>query len=110
MQRLVIVGDAIMVLVEGTARGVDQDRAKRAVPTIECGLGQFDAATQTLQIDLAHTHRAEVYVLSSRGQRLSRADRLGHAGDYGSSLQRLEDGFAVDAGLAQRVLMRSHTV
>ncbi len=61
MERLVIVGDAIVVLVEGTALGVDQDRAKGAVPIVECGLGQFDAATQTLQIDLAHTHRAEVY-------------------------------------------------
>jgi hypothetical protein len=112
MQCLVIVRDAIVVFVEGLAVCADQDCTKRSVPVVECGAGKFDTAMQALQIDFAQDHRPEVYgrCLTGSGQCLGSGDRLRDAGDDGRHLQCLEDGFSVDAGLAQGVFVGDHAV
>jgi hypothetical protein len=61
VQCLVVVRNPVVVLMEGTAFGVDQDGAERRVPVVESGVGKFDTPPQMLQIDFAHAHRPEVY-------------------------------------------------
>ena len=48
VQCLIVIRGPVVVLVEGPAFGIDQDRAERRVPAVESGVGKFDTATQTL--------------------------------------------------------------
>ena len=112
MQCLVVVGDAVVVLVERLTVGADQHRTERTVSVLQCDAGKLNAATQVLQIYPTDDHRPEVYGwgLAGGGQCLSGGYRLGNPGNDGRNLQCLQDRFAVDAGLAQGVLVGHHAV
>jgi len=78
MQCLVVVGDPVVVLIQGPAFGVDQDRAERCVPLVQSRVSEFDTAPQMVQIDLAHAHRPEVYGLLDLRRHTSTKTRPPH--------------------------------
>ena len=61
MQRLVGIGDAVVILVQTPPAGGYQHRTERAVSGLQCGAGELDAAAQMLQIDVSDDHKPEVY-------------------------------------------------
>jgi hypothetical protein len=62
VRRWVVVRGPVVILVKSPAVSADQDRPERMMSVIERDAGEFDAATQMLQINLAEGHRSEVYV------------------------------------------------
>jgi hypothetical protein len=62
MQRQVVVGCAVVVLVERLAVAADQNRTERGVSLVQCDAGQFDATTQAFHIDLADHHSRSLRV------------------------------------------------
>ena len=61
MQRLVGIGDAIVILVQRPPAGSHQHRTERAVSGLQSSAGELDAASQMLQIDVGDDHKPEVY-------------------------------------------------
>ena len=61
MERLVVVGDAVVVFVERLALRADQHRTEGTVSVLQCGAGKLHTAAQVLQIGLTDDHRPGVY-------------------------------------------------
>jgi hypothetical protein len=56
---VVAVLDAVAVLVECVAVGVDQDRAERFVAVVQRLAGEFDATAEAFEVIVADRHRPE---------------------------------------------------
>lgn len=61
MQRLIVIGGAVVVLVERLALRTHQHRTERSVSVLQRYPGKLYTATQVFQIGVTNDHRPEVY-------------------------------------------------